>query len=229
MANNVGGKYEYDKTAGQEGAVYTFVPEGRQRAAVNFLNRQVFNTPAWMVDQDIFGRTGIDPANVIRGLQTYTLNTLFDDDRLIRMAEDEAVNGDNAYGMFHLFEDTRSAVFAELKSGATADQFRRTLHRLYIDRMGRIMMSADNNTDSKALARGTLMRLKDDMEKAARRADDMSEYHLNDLLARIEMIEEGKMPDVNGNGRPAAFELEETDPETLDCWSNDVQWVFEQH
>jgi len=229
VANNVGGKYEYDKTADQEGPVYSFVPKDKQRAAVNFLNRQIFNTPTWMADQDIYGRTGIDPANVIRGLQSYTLRVLFDDDRLVRMAENEAVNGDNAYSMSNLFNDTRSAIFAELRSGGEADQFRRTLHRLYIDQMGDIMMSEDDNTDSRALARGILMRLKEDMEKAAEKADGMRAYHLNDLLARIELIEEGKAPFANGNGRPGALELDETDVEILDCWSNDVEWVFERH
>jgi len=170
VSNNIGGKYEYDKVAGQEGPVYYFVAKNKQREAVNFLNRQIFNTPIWMVDQDIYGRTGIDPANVIRGLQAFTLRNLFNDARLVRMAENEALNGDNAYTMADLFDDTRSAIFAELRSGVESDQYRRTLHRLYIDQMGSIIMSDEDNTDSKALARGALMRLKDDIEKAARKA-----------------------------------------------------------
>jgi hypothetical protein len=226
VTNNIGGKYEYDKTADQEGPVYTFVPKMDQRKAVNFLNRQIFNTPIWMVDQDIYGRTGLNPADVISGLQSYTLRVLFAGSRMQRMAEDEAINGANAYTMANLFNDTRSRIFAELQSGADVDQYRRTLHRLYIDQMGSIMTSGDNTTDAKALARGTLSRLQDDLEKSAKRADGMNEHHYKDLLARVEMIQEGKMPGANGGGNPRAIDQEDEYTE-FNCWENDLSWIWE--
>ncbi len=228
VGNNIGGKYEYDKTADQEGVVYSFVPKMKQRAAVNFLNRQLFNTPTWMIDQEIHGRTNIDPSNIIRGLQAGALRNVFTSSRLIRMAEDEAVNGANAYTMADLFDDTRSAIFVELRSGLEADQFRRTLHRLYIDQMGSIIRSNDNTTDAKALARGTLMRLSDDIEKAIKRAQDLNKYHLTDLLSRIDMIQDGKNPE-NGGGRPTAFELNEEEHIHENCWHDDLNWVWEKH
>ncbi len=226
VTNNIGGKYEYDKTAEQDGDVYSFVPKMKQRSAVNFLNRQLFSTPTWMVDQEIYGRTGINPAGVIQGLQSGTLRSLFATSRMQRMAEDEAVNGSNAYTMADLFDDTRSRIFVELQSGADVDQFRRTLHRLYIDQMGSIIMSTDNTTDAKALARGVLIRLQDDLTKAAKRADGMNEHHYNDLLARIEMIQEGKVPTANGGGRPQALDSEEEYNE-FNCWENDLSWIWE--
>jgi GMP synthase PP-ATPase subunit len=179
-----------------------------------------------MVDQDIYGRTGINPANVIRQLQAGTLRSLFTGSRMERMAEDEAINGANAYTMADLFDDTRSSIFSELQSGVDVDQYRRTLHRLYIDQMGSIMMSDDNTTDAKALARGTLSRLQDDLEKAAKRADGMKEHHYKDLLARIEMIQEGKMPGANGNGRAQAID-EAAEYNEFNCWENDLSWIWE--
>ncbi len=233
VANNVGGKYEYDKKAGQDGPVYYFVSKDNQRRAVNFLNRQIFNTPVWMVDKDIYGKTGIDPANVIRGLQSYTLNTLFRSDRMQRMTEDEALNGDDAYTMADLFDDTRSAVFAELASGVEIDRFRRAMQRLYIDKMGELIMSDTNDElDVKALARGTLDELKDDIEKAAKKADDMTEIHLDDLLARIEMIEDIEIAKVSGNnGGPRAINNVSAEDyyNEFNCWENDLSWIFEQH
>ncbi|TXB69437.1 zinc-dependent metalloprotease [Phaeodactylibacter luteus] len=204
VGNNIGGVYEYDKTYDQEGIVYTHVPKDKQRAAVNFLNRQLFATPTWMIDQDIIGRVGSTViVDLIRGLQDYGLNLLFTGSRLERMMENEALNGNQAYTMSNLFEDTRRSIFAEIGAGSTPDAYRRNLQRAYISQMGSLLMAGGDVdiSDAKAIARMTLETLKADIAKAAKRADGMQGAHLKDLLARIDMIEEGKMPGGASSGR----------------------------
>lgn len=199
VANNVGGVYEYDKTADEEGPVYIHVPGYRQRNAVDFINTQVFETPDWLIDQNILTR--ISPTGVmdqIRGLQGYALNLLFDSARLRRMAENTALNGKEAYPPAELFDEVRLSVFIEVKTGKPIDPYRRNLQRAFVDRMGELMQltgDANSQSDVKALARGTLSTLKSDLSKNAKKqGDKVSRYHLEDLVARIEQIEDGEFP-----------------------------------
>jgi hypothetical protein len=213
VANNVGGVYEYDKTADEEGPVYIHVPKDRQQNAVRFVNKEVFQTPGWLIDADILSR--IAPTGVmdqVRGLQSYALNLLFDGRRLTRMFENEALHGSSAYTAASLFKDTRNSVFSEVKSGKAIDPYRRNLQRAYVDRLGELMqLSGDNYnlSDIKALSRGTLSSLKSDLKKNAKKqGDEVSRYHLEDLAARIEMIEKGEYPAPAASSRGNALEDE---------------------
>lgn len=205
VANNVGGVYEYDKTADEEGAVYTHAPRGRQAAAVGFINQQIFRTPEWLIRPEILNRIQASGAmERIRGLQEYALGLLFDAGRLGRMADNEAVNGAAAYGLRNLFDDTRLSIFEEVYKGQPASTYRRNLQRAYISRMGELMRLADEKyarTDARALARGTLGELKNDIRKIVKRQKDITaRRHLEDLLALIDMIEEGEMPEKAASG-----------------------------
>ncbi len=225
VGNNVGGVYEYDKTYDQEGAVYTHVPKERQQAAVDYYDRQLFTTPEWMIDEEIISRVGSTVIlDLMRSLQGYGLRILFSGDRLNRMMENEALNGKDAYTMTSLFTDTRKAIFSEVASGKAIDAYRRNLQRAYVDQMGDILMETGsdwNQSDIKALARMTLNTLEADMEKnMSKTSDAMSKAHLQDLLARIELIQEMKLPMPGGGGRPNALDAIDQDDEHEGCWHN---------
>ncbi|MFM8486344.1 MAG: zinc-dependent metalloprotease, partial [Bacteroidota bacterium] len=49
----VGGVFETPKTSDQAGAVYEAAPASLQRDAVAFLNRELFQTPEWLLDQSV--------------------------------------------------------------------------------------------------------------------------------------------------------------------------------
>lgn len=214
VANNVGGVYEYDKTADEEGVIYTHVPKSRQAAAVRFVNEQIFRTPMWLIDKEIQARIGSTGAlSKVLGLQNYALNLLFNADRLNRMMENETLNGNAAYSAAALFDDTRRSVFNDVVKTSPIDPYQRNLQRAYIDKMADLIaLSGDqyNQSDIKALAMGTLEELESQLTKSKRKhSDKMSKYHLEELLERIEAIEEGK---VNGTiGSSARAISEETE------------------
>lgn len=190
VSNNVGGVYEYDKTYDQPGAVYTHVPKEKQQRAVQFLDAQLFQTPAWMLDKDVLSRIQSDGVmDDIRGLQTRTLNSLFDGDRLKRMIENEALNEGEAYTIAEMYADVRQSVFSEVTSGAKIDPFRRNLQRAFIDKMAEWMKNDEDEydqTDIKAVTRATLVKLQQDIRNnLSKQKDQMSKDHLNDILARI--------------------------------------------
>ena len=211
VANNIGGVYEYDKTADEEGSVYTHVPKERQAAAVEFVNTQIFATPTWLIDQEIQSRIGSTGAlSQINGLQSYALRVLFNGDRLNRMMENETLNGSMAYSPSHLFDETRRAVFSEIAKKKSIDPYRRNLQRAYIQQMGSLVMMSGNQyekSDIKALAAGTLETVEHAIEHARKRMpDQLSKLHLEDLLTRIEAIEEGRLEGGNTGARPTALE-----------------------
>ncbi|REE05884.1 zinc-dependent metalloprotease [Marinoscillum furvescens] len=190
---NVGGVYEYYKTADQDGAVYTHASKDKQRRAVAFLNEQLFTTPEWVIHPGILSR--IEEEGIvdrIKALQTRTLNRLLQGDRLGRMLENEALNGTDAYAASQLFTDVRKGVFSELRSGKTIDLFRRNLQKAFVEKLGELTNTEDNDlrtSDVPSIARGNLKLLKSELSRGlSRQRNALSRFHIEDLIARIDVI-----------------------------------------
>lgn len=197
VGTNVGGVYEHRKTSDEAGFVYSPVARARQRDAVRFINDQLFITPSWLIAPDILQR--IESGGMmdrLRNLQVQTLNRLFDGDRLNRLSETEALHGSPAYRITDLFTDVQNGVWSELESRTQIDPFRRNLQRAYLDKMAALMEEEEakyDQSDIKAVTRGMLDRLREDLKKSVgRQKDDISKFHLQDALARVEKILEGK-------------------------------------
>ncbi|WP_235982461.1 zinc-dependent metalloprotease [Gelidibacter maritimus] len=187
---NIGGVYENYKTYDQEGAVYTQVDKAKQKEALQFLQDQLFNTPEWLIDDEIFNKIEFD-GNVtrIRGTQTRTLNNLLQPSRLQRMIENETINKNQAYSPLSMMQDLRKGIFSELRSGKKIDTYRRNLQHSYIDRMEYLMSAKQSPSDIKAISRAELKTLERAIRSGlARTNDTMSRIHLTDALQRIDAI-----------------------------------------
>jgi hypothetical protein len=208
VSSNIGGIYENYKTYDQEGAVYTHVPKEHQQNAMKFLDEQLFQTPVWLLDQNIFNKIESDGGiERMRKLQVSTLESILDFGRLARAIENEVVKVEKAYTIVEITEDLRKAVWTELKQGGKIDVYRRNLQRGHIDRLsylmtekppimpaafsrflGRTTVNA-SQSDIRAIARAELNALKKQITAAVgRTSDKLSKYHLQDALARIELI-----------------------------------------
>ncbi len=189
VTSNIGGVYEFYKTADEDGAVYSHVAKDKQSEAMEFLNEQLFKTPSWLIDEEILSKTresGI--VESVRGLQNRTLSRIFEGDRLLRMIENGTMNGSSAYSIADLFSDATSGIFSELDGGNSTDTYRRNLQRAFVDRMGELMMAKGDkyaHSDINAMARGTLTKLKSKVTSAKNRGDEMTKYHWMDLEVRI--------------------------------------------
>ncbi|MFT5986215.1 MAG: hypothetical protein ACI825_001715 [Planctomycetota bacterium] len=200
VSSNVGGVYEYYKTYDQDGAVYTAVDKNRQKESLLFINEQLFATPSWLLDQNIFNKIQFDGSvNNLRRTQVRTLNNLLDFGRMARMSENEAVNGDQSYSLLNMMDDLRAGIFSELNNRNSIDTYRRNLQRAYVDRMEYLMTEDQENSrgtrvnvsqsDIRSVARAELKKLQTLTASAARRTNDtMSTYHLEDLNERIKRI-----------------------------------------
>ncbi len=106
VRNNIGGIYEVYRSSGSGEAVYTHTEKEKQKQAVTFLNQQLFATPTWMIDQEIFRRTNdYGMMERVRGLQVGTLNNILEWGRMGRMLENQTLNGNSAYTLTELFTD----------------------------------------------------------------------------------------------------------------------------
>ncbi|WZL89916.1 zinc-dependent metalloprotease [Salinimicrobium sp. 3283s] len=192
---NVGGVYETRKTADQEGTVYTHVPEEKQEAAIEFLNTHAFSTPDWLLDKELLAR--IEPTGAIervQNLQSRALNDLLDEDRLQRMITNEQVNGREAYTAVEMMNDLRKGIFEELYRSQEVNAYRRNIQRAYVDAAAGYVQNLKKeesdevaSTDVIALMRGDLEQLRRDLRARRNRTNDqLSVYHWNDLIARID-------------------------------------------
>ncbi len=209
----VGGVYQFTKYAGQTGRVYQPVPRAKQAEAVQFLNDNVFTTPAFFFDPEILRR--IEPTGFVervRARQTAVLNLLFQDARLSRVAEQQATQPDgSAYTMADLFGDVRRGAFSEFGTGGApvrVDEYRRNLQRAFVDQMERLISTplmtplapgftpfpgftppAPRPADARAQARLELVDLQSTLRAALPRAGDRTtRAHIVDLQARIDQI-----------------------------------------
>ncbi|WP_203969959.1 zinc-dependent metalloprotease [Capnocytophaga stomatis] len=210
VSANVGGVYEHYKTADQPGEVYVYVEKDIQKKAVQFLNKEVFKTPSWLIDNAIIKR--IEYAGTlerIKNIQAVGLSHLLDVARLHRVIENEALNGEKAYKITELMNDIRKGVWTELTTGAKIDAYRRNLQRSHVEILGRILLetkplspappspyfkgtSANAHTsDIKAAVRAELSQIRT-MARSASSADVMTKNHLKDIVARIDKLFETK-------------------------------------
>ncbi len=213
VAKNIGGIYENPKTVDQEGLIYERTPAAIQKEAMEFLNRQVFTTPRWLLDQSILDNIGENPMNVVSRLQGIALARLTSTRVMGNLIAAEATDGVTAYKISDLFKDLNGAIFTELKAGTPIDVYRRNLQKAYVEKLISIVnppaapanaaqtfgrggsgapagLSA-NQTDAISVVKGQLREL-DKAIKANAATDSLTKYHLEDLSDRIEQALDAK-------------------------------------
>nr|BFF38619.1 zinc-dependent metalloprotease [Tenacibaculum mesophilum] len=209
VSSNIGGVYEYFKTADQDGAVYIHVPKEHQKRALKFVNNELFKTPTWLIDENIISKTqhsGI--IERIRSLQVRTLNRVLKTGRLTRMIENETLNGTKAYSLIEMMGDLRKGIWSEVYANKTIDPYRRNLQRAHLDRLDFLLNKAKdqkaprsdrgyfkqtavtiNQSDIKPVVRGELKRLQKDIKRSIPSTrNTITRYHLQDAADRIDTI-----------------------------------------
>ena len=190
VATNIGGVYQYYKTADQDGAVYTHVNKNHQKACIDFLNRHLFQTPYWMIEKDILNKIEFaGMTNRIRSVQSRYLNSVLDFAKMARMIENEALNGSSAYTLQEMMNDLRNGIWFELKNNGNIDVYRRNLQRTYINRLAYIMKNEQPTrqgsfwsnyitpikvdvSDIRSVTVGMLLNLKKELSKSIKKYSD---------------------------------------------------------
>lgn len=206
VGKNIGGIYETPKTFDQNSPVYEPTPAALQREAIRFLQKNIFTTPAWIIDPVILNK--IQPGQGvenIRALQEPVINGMFSEDRIQRMLETTS-RFPNAYSAIEFFKDMQAGVWGDISGNKEIDIYRRNLQKIYVERLISMISTPagpsntvsvfgttiPGRTDPKkndilSLVKGHLKSLRVlILDGAGRRSSSISKMHLDDLAGRIQ-------------------------------------------
>lgn len=206
VAKYVGGIMETPKMIEQEGPVYVIVSKADQRRAVEYLNKHVFATPTWLLNKDIFSRTGDRGLTVTATLQDNIINRLISARTMGKLVDAEAEQGTAAYRVTDLLADVKKGIWTELSSASAIDVYRRQLQKAHIKALDAVLNPAPapaaaaaaatfrfgpvvdtDKSDIKAAVRAHMITLKSQINTAASTTQDaMTKAHLKEMVARID-------------------------------------------
>lgn len=205
VSKNVGGIYETPKMTEQDGAVYEHTPKATQKEAMAWMNDNVFNTPVWLVDNNIFSKTGSNAISVVSSIQERGMNAVLNANTMTKLINFENAQGAaTAYTVDDLLGDLKKGIWGELTTRKPIDVYRRNLQKAYVERINSILNPAviqvpglgsitsgpdTRKSDISSIMRGHLRELRGNITAAAAGfTDKMSRYHLQDLADRIGKI-----------------------------------------
>lgn len=141
---NVGGIYLNDLHYCSSQPSFVPVPKALQADAVKFLCQEVLTYPAWLFSGDLYSRVypvrnspdgpyEYAPMELFKNYQGYVLWDMLDDERLARMLENEAQNGEKAYTVNDMLDDIFVTLFAPTRRGVPLTVYERIAQKGYID------------------------------------------------------------------------------------------------
>lgn len=208
VAKNIAGIMETPKMVEQAGPVYEYVSKATQKEAMDFLNKQLFTTPTWLINQDIFSKTGENPLIVINSRQDAILGRLISLTTMNKLVEAENAVGAQAYTLTEMLADLKNAVWSEVATRKPIDAYRRALQKSYLVRFNNLINPAPpsaqggqiafnfgsptinaDKSDAVSAAKGQLKALRSEIRAALPTVTDrMTRYHLEDVVERISKI-----------------------------------------
>ncbi|WP_162055782.1 zinc-dependent metalloprotease [Pontibacter pamirensis] len=201
VVTNVGGVHENRLKPEQAGYIFTPVAAKTQTASLDWLLKNAFSSPEWLhqtnISRNIHHASYVES---IRNLQERHLNSLLSADRMARLMENEVNNV--GYNALDMVRQLQRGIWSEVYSGAKIDIYRRNLQKAYLDRMNYLLNEEParsnrnygtpveiSQSDIRSIARGELVKLQRQLRSAqSRYINDLSRYHIDDAIVRIENI-----------------------------------------
>jgi len=195
VARNVGGVYENIKTPEQEGTVYTALSAEEQRKSMEWLHKNIFETPEWLLDTSVL--QNIDHTAYfenVRRVQSSQLNQLMGLETLGRLINSETTQDDN-YSAYEMLSDLRKGLWSEAYRSRNVELYRRNLQNTYLDYMADLLTDNDasnynvETSDVRTLVRGELTTLKRTLNRAKNaNVNTMTKYHYENAIAKIDEL-----------------------------------------
>ena len=153
VIGNIASTYETIKTPDQAGDTYAPAPRKTQKEAVAFLNKQVFETPNWLLDENLLNQIGspvrtgavssIQESAIMQITSDRVLNTL-------NMAEQRFGKG-KTYSMVEYLSDLKAGIFSELKTNKPIGIFRRDVQKFYMQGLLRALQETEEGKNIVAI------------------------------------------------------------------------------
>jgi hypothetical protein len=181
----------------QGGEVYTPVSKAMQEEVLRFYDQQLFTTPLWLLDSKVTSKVTL-PAypDFVEDMQVKSLNSLLDIMQMNKVLASQRQFPDKAYALEDYLGYIHQSIWKELPGGNITSHYRRNLQKSYVGALQSIILSKtadDTENDAYSLVRADLLSLQKEINAALPHAtNQMSKYHLEDLLARIKKVFETK-------------------------------------
>ncbi len=204
-AVNIGGIYSNAKTSDQPGEVYTVVPRTKQKEALTFIQKNLFETPTWLLDKKILNLISAPSSDRISSIQDNMLGSLLSNARLQRLIS-SGNREKNTYRVDEYFSDLKKGIWSELALRKPIDNYRRNIQKAFVERLASIIdppasgggltisfssgsVVNSRKSDIISVAKATLRSLRSEITTALPGyTDNMSRYHLQDLRERIDKV-----------------------------------------
>jgi len=202
----IGGSYVTPKSVEQPGVVIEQVEYAKQKAALKFLIENLFNTQDWLINDTITAYTGATATPYIYSAHHMVLFRLLGSGILQTFIKNQSEGKKNAYGITEFLDDLKEGAWTELYTHKPIDIHRRNLQKTYLAnafnafKATNVIAGSNNGNgmilyidpdptrlDASSIIRAHLLSLKEDMQKEiARTEDELTKYHLLDLVQRID-------------------------------------------
>lgn len=141
---NIGGIYMENTEVGDGKQTFRHVDKARQRESVKFLVDEYFTYPEWLFNADLtnytylitntpYGRVEVSPNLQLKNIQSFVLWDMINDNRLVRMYENEAINGDRAFKASDMMDMLVKGIFRTTLSGGNPGVRERAGEKNFVD------------------------------------------------------------------------------------------------
>jgi hypothetical protein len=185
VLRNVSSVYETYKSVEQPGDVYTRSPKEKQKEAVAFLQKEVFTTPQWLLNEEILNK--INAPSRIWGVPS-AQNIVLDQVLNMRvfntmLMTEQRFGKEGTYTLAEFLDDVKAGVWSELKTGKSIDIYRRGIQKNYIQGL----MASLKEVKENANIMGIMFGAPEEMMPIIQTSDIGSYigYHLNNLRQEI--------------------------------------------
>ena len=208
VANNIGGIMFTSKTVEEKGGEIAFVSKESQLEGIKFLQRELFDTPEWIMDKTLFSLIGGYSFNEPIILQREIMNNITSQKTISNLLHFEANYPDSAYTITQLFDDLQAAIFREVKTVRQIDFYRRNLQKVYVERLIALLnpQNSDNpfdgssgswntKTDIPSVVKHSIKKIILEINSALHHyCNGISREHLVDICDRLKKVIDPNTP-----------------------------------
>lgn len=200
----IAGDYVTPKSIEQPGAVFEPVEYIKQKEAMKFLDKYLFTTPEWLLNDEIFSLTNTSPDAYILSAQSSVLQKIQGSGVLSKLIHNESTKRPKSYTATEFLNDLKISIWNEVYSHKPIDIYRRNLQKMYIENCfkefvatNEIVMASRGSglqiyinpdptkSDVSSFIRAHLVNLRNDIHKAIPLSTGFTRYHLQDMYDRI--------------------------------------------
>ena len=187
VRNNIGGRYN-NNTPGLE--PYVGVPKERQKEALLFLGRHVFDTPEWLFPDNIMSKNGTNVLMTMSNRQENILSQLMSISRLNGIAN-------TGYPTEEFLNDLFAEVWQKEGDTDLKKKLRRSLQRSYVQNLNDLLnptaqdqknYAIQYHTDAILYVMQNLQKVEDYCKQQVQTQSGINKLHYEDLLREIKLI-----------------------------------------